>query len=175
MISAKSPSNPWLDSDVVLAGECRRHGAEQFFTSFHMTEKQIREYRPLFLAMVSSCSGEITQSFGLFERSGVLWEVTGTECSVWNFNGQFEPEPTNPVALRHRVVNGDLGKSDSDGGDLYGQDLLRLLDSPGMRLFQSGKLNDEGRVALGFIPGNLPHMTLAKEQYCVPPRFFPNG
>lgn len=102
--------------------------AGEFFSKFGASPAQRKSYKPLFLALASSASGELAQSFGLFEKSGSLFEVSGTECSMRGFDGQFSPEPTSIAELRHRAALGNLGRSDLDQGDLYAFALLAALD-----------------------------------------------
>lgn len=93
-----------------------------FWNSLEMPEEKIADflqkfgalessttYHPLLLVNNSSCSGEMAQSFGLFVKDGALFEVNGTECSVWDFDGQWEPEETSTAALLHRLDKGTLG------------------------------------------------------------------
>lgn len=72
------------------------------------------DYHPLLLVDNSSRSGEIAHSFGLFVKDGKLFEVNGSECSVWNFNGQWDPEETSTVALLRRLDKGSLGQEGDD-------------------------------------------------------------
>lgn len=125
--------------DVVLVGESFRpawqgqamsvpDGVTHFFKRFGVTADQVKEegYRPLFLAYGNSRSGEESMSFGLLEKEGALFEVHGTECSVWDFNGQWEPEATSVNALRHRLDKGYLGCN--EGNDDFHQELGEYLD-----------------------------------------------
>ena len=70
-------------------------------------------YHPL-LVNNYTCTGELAHSFGLFVKDGALFEVTGSECSVWNFNGQWEPEETSTAALLRRLDKGSLGQEGDD-------------------------------------------------------------
>lgn len=72
------------------------------------------DYHPLLLVDNSSCSGELAHSFGLFVKDGKMFEVNGSECSVWNFNGQWEPEETSTTALLRRLDKGSLGQGNDD-------------------------------------------------------------
>lgn len=85
------------------------------------------EYHPLLLVDNSSCSGEIAHSFGLFVKDGVLFEVNGTECSVWDFDGQWEPEQTFTAALLHRLDKGALGIA-GDEDSQFAEPLRAILD-----------------------------------------------
>lgn len=147
---SKSKTNAW-GANAVLAGECLTAGATEFASRFCMTDSQKIKYQPLFLALVSSSSGEVATSFGLFKKDGLLWEVSGSECSMWDFNGQFVPEATTVDALKHRVLHGHLGRSDIDAYDCYGRDLLALLDSPEMVAIAAEPLTEQGKIAMGFI------------------------
>ena len=41
-------------------------------------------------------------------ETGKLFEINGSHCSCYGFEGQFEPEETNVAALQHRAEKGDL-------------------------------------------------------------------
>ena len=55
-------------------------------------------------------SGEYAESFFLLKRNydGALFEVHGSHCSCYGFEGQLDLEETNSVALKYRVINGHL-------------------------------------------------------------------
>ena len=97
-----------------------------FLKLFHAPE-DASEYTPLFLVLNHSSSGEVATSFGLFEKDKTLFEVSGTECSVWDFNGCWEPEETTIEALTHRLTVGRLGEEDSEESS-FNKDLLAVLD-----------------------------------------------
>lgn len=85
------------------------------------------DYHPLLLVDNSSCSGEIARSFGLFVKDGALFEIHGSECSVWNFNGQWEPEETSTAALLHHLDFGTLGIDGNDDSQ-FAEPLRAVLD-----------------------------------------------
>lgn len=85
------------------------------------------DYHPLLLVDNSSRSGEMAHSFGLFVKDGALFEVTGSECSVWNFNGQWEPEETSTAVLLHRLDNGYLGQ-EGDEDSQFAEPLRAILE-----------------------------------------------
>lgn len=115
------------NTDVVITGSGMHGLRTDFFERFGTTLKTVMAegYRPLFLAIGSSSSGEVATSFGLFEKDGQLWEVNGSECSVWDFNGQWEPEVVPLAALRHRLERGTLGMD--DGHDNFASSLRAYL------------------------------------------------
>ena len=126
MVKNREKNTPSLAGDIKGRGE---RGVTEFLDRFGASDSQRKAFRPLFLALSSSSSGELATSIGIFERDGRLYEVSGTECSVWDFNGQFTPEPSSVPELRHRTAVGTLGRSDSDHSDIYASELLLFLDS----------------------------------------------
>lgn len=65
-------------------------------------------------------------AFVLFERNGILYEVNGSHCSCYGLEeNQWNPEETSVEALRHRIVNGNLG---SGYGGLFADDLQKILN-----------------------------------------------
>lgn len=126
---SKKPVYPPIDpvffarAPLVLAGDYFEHNGitgdravGAFLARFGTgkTEVEKEGYRPLFLAYGQSCGGEPATSFGLFEKKGRLYEVHGTESSIEDFNGQWEPEETYPAALYHALVHGTLGWDDEN-------------------------------------------------------------
>lgn len=85
------------------------------------------DYHPLLLVDNSSRSGELAHSFGLFVKDGSLFEVNGSECSVWNFNGQWEPEKTSTAALLRRLDKGSLGQEGSEDSQ-FAEPLRAILE-----------------------------------------------
>ena len=55
-------------------------------------------------------SGEYAESFFLLKRNydGALFEVHGSHCSCYGFEGQLDLEETNSAALKYRAINGHL-------------------------------------------------------------------
>jgi len=55
-------------------------------------------------------SGEYAESFFLLKRNsdGALFEVHGSHCSCYGFEGQLDLEETIPSALKYRAINGHL-------------------------------------------------------------------
>lgn len=84
-------------------------------------------YHPLLLVDNSSCSGEIARSFGLFVKDGALFEIHGSECSMWDFIGQWEPEETSTAALLHHLDFGTLG-IDGDEDNHFAEPLRAIFD-----------------------------------------------
>lgn len=77
---------------TVLKNECT--SISQFFDRFGVTEEERKTYIPLILSIEYSNGGELAPSYGIFlnSRNKCLYEVHGSECSVWDFDGQFIPE-----------------------------------------------------------------------------------
>lgn len=123
------PSSPLVipSTGVVITGSGMQGMRTDFFERFGTTRKAVMAegYRPLFLAIGSSSSGEEATSFGLFEKDSQLWEVNGSECSAWDFNGQWEPEMVPLAALRRRLEQGTLGMD--DGHDNFASSLRAYL------------------------------------------------
>lgn len=49
-----------------------------------------------------------SSSFFLFKQKGKLYEVHGSHCSCYGFEGQWEPEETSVVALKERALKGHV-------------------------------------------------------------------
>ena len=47
-----------------------------------------------------------SSSFFLFRKAGKLYEVHGSHCSCYGFEGQWEPQETSLVALKERARKG---------------------------------------------------------------------
>ena len=109
-----------------LPGHPVQDKIDKFFELFSALPDDRVAYRPLFLVNNHSSSGEVAESFGLFVKDDQLFEVVGSECSVWDFNGQWEPEPTTPEAILYRIENGSLGRADY-AEDNFGEELKALM------------------------------------------------
>ena len=86
--------------------------------------------RFLFAANNYSYSGELADTFVFFvDKHGQAFEVWGPECSVWDFNGQWEPEE---VVVRHWMNSLDdeygMGLSRNDGENLWRMEFIQALD-----------------------------------------------
>lgn len=120
---------------------------EAFSKAFHLDDGIPKGFITLFLSLNHTGSGEATESFGLFACGGMLYEVVGSECSMWDFNGQWDPEPTTLDALRHRIRDGRLG-TDGDGNDRFASDLGHALDEIEGRLSATRAFNAGDRLRL---------------------------
>lgn len=78
--------------EPILNGECRN--AREFFDRLGASERQRQSHVPLLLTIEHTYAGEMASTLGVFlnSRNKCLYEVHGSECSMWRFNGQFEPE-----------------------------------------------------------------------------------
>jgi hypothetical protein len=72
------------------------------------------------------CQNYSGDAFVLFEKEGKLYEVNGNHCSCYGLEGQWEPEETNPQALKHRLYEGRMGQDDYAGNN-YAQELKAFL------------------------------------------------
>lgn len=59
-------------------------------------------------------------------RDGKLYEVHGSHCSCYGLEGQWEPEPCDLQSLRHRLTEGNLGKSNWSG-NVFDKQLAEVL------------------------------------------------
>jgi hypothetical protein len=120
--------------DVVLAGQLadEMEGLDpiEFFRRFRVDYQRVKMdgFRPIFLALANSGGGEAAESFGLFEKPGKkgaqLFEVSGSESSMWEFDGQWDPDLTTPAVLWHRLTAGKLGMQDGQW-DVFNSALKR--------------------------------------------------
>lgn len=46
----------------------------------------------------------------IFEQDGVLYEVSGSHCSCFGLEGQWEPQTLELKEIQHRVTNGTFGE-----------------------------------------------------------------
>ncbi len=68
------------------------------------------------------------EAFVLYKdvRDNKLYEVNGSHCSCYGLEDQWEPECTDTASLRHRVLEGYLGKPYY--GTPFATELLEVLD-----------------------------------------------
>jgi hypothetical protein len=113
---------------------------EEFFHRFEATHQQRKNYEPLFLAIHHSSFGELASSFGLFSKKGQLYTVHGTECSMWDFNGQFKPELTSIDLIEETTIKTEFGII--DGIDIFQTELLKYLQGlKKLNVFEHSKNN----------------------------------
>lgn len=91
-----------------------KHGPDSFFTLFGKDWHNCGGYKPLFLASNYSTTGETATSYGLFKKNNSLYEIHGTECSMWNFEGQWKPEKVTWDVILHKINHGQLGQGYGD-------------------------------------------------------------
>lgn len=111
---------------VELACGSGVHGPLEFFEKFGIDWKQLDGFVPLLLASNYSCGGEMAQTYGLFKKDNELYEVHGTECSVWDFNGQWDLEHTTVESILHRIEKGQLGQGEHSEQNFYSE-LLEIV------------------------------------------------
>lgn len=92
-------------------GNC---GMQEFLNRFGASKEDAEGCEPLFLAISQSHGGEMANSLGIFVKDESLHMVSGSECSAWDFDGQFELEPISMVELIKMARGGYGGNSCSD-------------------------------------------------------------
>lgn len=134
----------------------------EMYELYHVRPEDWSQYKVLFFAYGSSSYGELVDSFGLLEKAGKLYAIYGSECSVWDFNGQFQPERITIEELKHHFSRGRLGLTD-DGTDRYRKAFLEFLPiveerfGAGNRLALADKVGEKRE-------GDLPGVSLLTEQ-----------
>ena len=111
-------------------------GAEKYCGNFGCKEDVEREFaagegalRDAFVLLAWYGYGDYDGSaFVLFERGGKLYEVNGSHCSCYGLEECWEPEETSVAELKHRIVEGDLGRDSYFDECTFGDYLLKLLD-----------------------------------------------
>mgnify|MGYP000217434116 CR=1 FL=1 len=84
-------------------------------------------WEPIHILLASYGTGSYEgDTFVLFERDGKLFEVNGSHCSCYGLENQFDPEETSLEALKHRLVEGKLGK-DNYCGNEFSDELKQFL------------------------------------------------
>jgi hypothetical protein len=62
-----------------------------------------------------------------FEKNGILYEVSGSHCSCYGLEDQWEPEETSIESLEHRYKEGHLGTDDWTG-NMFRDELLTVIN-----------------------------------------------
>lgn len=104
------------------------------------------KYTPIFLGSMYSSSGEPAVSYGLLIKDGLLYSIEGVECSIHDFDGQFEPELMTVELVMYRLKHESLGLSDFKE-DIYNSSLKDLLNkiSADPEAFGLKSLNDQNK------------------------------
>lgn len=111
-----------LRQKPVFLNEWNKHTEEQIFAEFEcyeankdknaLAEKHKGE-RILFASY--TYEGYEGSAWVLFTKGGKLYEVSGSHCSCYGLEGQWEPQETSLKALEMRVRGKDWGTSRYDG------------------------------------------------------------
>lgn len=48
----------------------------------------------------------------IFEQDGVLYEVSGSHCSCYGLEGQWEPQTVELKEIQHRLTHGSFGRGE---------------------------------------------------------------
>ena len=76
-------------------------------------KEAIERWKPINILFASySYSNYSGDAWVLFERDGKLFEVSGSHCSCYGLEEQFDPEETTLEAISHRATEGKLGRND---------------------------------------------------------------
>lgn len=121
--------NNWKDctsDDVFVDFDGSRWSNYREPDSVPVSEKPEFKGAKILLASYGTPSYE-GYAFVLFKRDGKLWEVNGSHCSCYGLEDQWKPEETTTAALRHRVIEGRLGKGGWDENP-FAAELLQILD-----------------------------------------------
>jgi hypothetical protein len=62
----------------------------------------------------------------LFEQDGKLYEVSGSHCSCYGLEGQWNPEEVVLEELEHRLLKGTFGEDDWSGNN-FKEELCKFL------------------------------------------------
>ena len=72
----------------------------------------------------------------LFEQNGKLYEVSGSHCSCYGLEGQWQPEEVSLEELEHRLLKGTFGEGDYIGHifkkelcDFLGVEYIKNIDN----------------------------------------------
>jgi hypothetical protein len=79
-------------------------------TDYEYDRNELDKYKFIIAYESVGSWGCDSSSFFLFKekKSGTLFEVHGSHCSCYGFEGQFEPEETSLVALKDRAEKGSV-------------------------------------------------------------------
>ncbi len=109
------------------ATEAPYANVESWLQSKDLVKKYLKEWENINILFASygqdNYSGE---AFVLFEQDGKLYEVNAGHCSCYGLENQWTPEETNIEALKHRLINGNMGR-DNYSGNEYANELINFL------------------------------------------------
>ena len=73
------------------------------YDKFNVKEKDVLDHFSVEFALYNHTSyGELAETIVLLKhkKNGLWYFVSGSECSVWDFKGQWEPEPYTPDMIK---------------------------------------------------------------------------
>ena len=90
-------------------------------------DKVIEKYKDINILFASYGNDNYSgDAWVLFEQEGILYEVSGSHCSCYGLEGQWEPEPVSLKELEHRLLNGTFGIDDWSDNN-FKQELCEFL------------------------------------------------
>lgn len=90
-------------------------------------EYHLKTWEPINILFASYGTGSYEgDAFVLTERDGKLFEVNASHCSCYGLENQFDQEETNLDVLKHRLLEGRLGK-DNYCGNEFNTELKQFL------------------------------------------------
>lgn len=100
---------------------------ESWLERKYLVDKYLKEWKDINILFASYGQDNYSgAAFVLFEQGGKLYEVNAWHCSCYGLEGQWTPEETNIEALKHRLLNGNMGR-DSYSGNEYANELINFL------------------------------------------------
>lgn len=109
-IMTKQQLNPLFLED--LKGMSHADLIEHIMSDYETTPEDLKGIEFLIAYESTGSYGCDSSSFFLFKRNGKLYEVNGSHCSCYGFEGQWEPEETTLEALKQRKFS-DVGGYDT--------------------------------------------------------------
>lgn len=110
----------YLSSEEYFAEEAPYSNVEYWLEKKDKMKNALEQYRDVNILFATygyeNYSGD---AFVLFEKDGKLYEVNGGHCSCYGLEGQWDAEETNLDVLKHRLIEGELGKDDYSGNTFY--------------------------------------------------------
>lgn len=80
-----------------FSGMSEKEIKEKIVADFEIAEETLRDTAILIAYMSEGSYGCDSDAFIVFRKDGVLYEVQGSHCSCFGFEGQWEPDPLESI------------------------------------------------------------------------------
>ena len=112
----------YISKSEYEAESCPYANTEAWLKKKEKMKNSIEKWSDINILFASyGCANYEGDAFVLFEKEGKLYEASGSHCSCYGLEGQFNPTETTIEELAFRLKNGSFGKDDYSGSEFHNE------------------------------------------------------